>query len=702
MNVKSLIDRLDLSVFRRVPQRIQTESAECGITCLSMIAAYYGKDHDLFSLRQQYGSSSRGETLLSLAEIAKRMHLNSRALSLDLDETDSLRMPAILHWGFNHFVVLVKKQRNKYIIHDPATGRRIVSEHEISAHFTGIALELWPDNEFKAEKSYQTLKLRTLLKNVQGIKSALLKIFMLSLVIEAINLLIPVGTQLVMDHVITAADHGLLSIICLGLLFVIVLQRFTGLIRSFTALMMSSLIEVQWKSGLFSHLISLPLNYFEKRRLGDIHSRFHSLDTLCELFTQHIVKVVVDGILFVGLLTMMFVYSTSLTWVVLIFTALYIALRYFAYPAYRHLSEEILVKEAWVNSHFMETLYGIATIKSQGLGAFREKNWSNMVIDNTNSHIRLSRMNFFFHGTQIFLTSCDQIAILWLGAMQVIDSQLTIGMFIAFSVYRTQFADRVASLVDTLFQLRIINLHTQRIADVALAEPDEREGARTTTRLRDKQGQPLTLEVRNLAYTYHQREEAVFQDISFRVEAGESVAITGVSGSGKTTLMKVICGLFAPTKGSVLVEGIDLASVKLGQYQQLIATVLQDDKLFSGSVRDNIAGFSAEVDMQFVEECAKNSAIHDEIMKLPMGYETLIGELGDGLSGGQKQRLFIARALYHRPGILFMDEATSHLDQQSERKVNEAIKQLKITRVIIAHRQSTIDSADRVIVLPER
>ncbi len=690
-------EKLQLTLRRSVPQYLQTEAAECGLACLAMIAGYYGQYVDLFSLRQRYGFSSRGASLATVAEIASRMNLGSRALSLDLDELSALRLPCILHWGFSHFVVLVSVSKNRYVIHDPASGRRVIGAGEFSRQFTGIALELWPESGFIAEKSQSRIKLRQLFSSVKGITRALLKIFFLSLIIESINLLLPVGTQLVMDHVITASDKGLLGLICTGLLFFVVFRSLVSMVRSWSSLVISTLIDVQWKSGLFSHLVTLPLDYFSRRKLGDIQSRFGSLDVLRSTFTQNIIKVIIDGIMFVGLSVMMLIYSPFLLWFVAGFTLLYVLLRLCAWSRYREVTSQQLIKSARVNSHFMETLYGIATVKTQGIGTIREKNWLNLVIDSTNSGIAKTRLDMIFGGMYLFITTCDQIAILWLGASQVIDQQLTLGMFVAFNAYRAQFGERVSSLTESLLQLRMLNLHNERIADIALTEPDSTRDEAESALFRTQR--PLTLEVQNLHYAYDHRSRPVFNGLSFDVSAGESVAIVGASGRGKTTLMKILAGLYTPDAGTILVDNVDIHTSGIKSYQKRIGCVLQDDRLFAGTILDNIAGFSPDYDREWMEHCARSSFIHDDIMAMPMGYETLVGELGDGLSGGQKQRLFIARALYRKPGILLLDEATSHLDQSSEAAVNTAIQQMNITRIIIAHRPSTIASADRVICL---
>ncbi|EKK7258217.1 TPA: peptidase domain-containing ABC transporter [Escherichia coli] len=688
-----MINLLDLRWQRRVPVIHQTETAECGLACLAMICGHFGKNIDLIYLRRKFNLSARGATLAGINGIAEQLGMATRALSLELDELRVLKTPCILHWDFSHFVVLVSVKRNRYVLHDPARGIRYISREEMSRYFTGVALEVWPGSEFQSETLQTRISLRSLINSIYGIKRTLAKIFCLSVVIEAINLLMPVGTQLVMDHAIPAGDRGLLTLISAALMFFILLKAATSTLRAWSSLVMSTLINVQWQSGLFDHLLRLPLAFFERRKLGDIQSRFDSLDTLRATFTTSVIGFIMDSIMVVGVFVMMLLYGGYLTWIVLCFTTIYIFIRLVTYGNYRQISEECLVREARAASYFMETLYGIATVKIQGMVGIRGAHWLNMKIDAINSGIKLTRMDLLFGGINTFVTACDQIVILWLGAGLVIDNQMTIGMFVAFSSFRGQFSERVASLTSFLLQLRIMSLHNERIADIALHEKEEKK---PEIEIVAHMG-PISLETNGLSYRYDSQSAPIFSALSLSVAPGESVAITGASGAGKTTLMKVLCGLFEPDSGRVLINGIDIRQIGINNYHRMIACVMQDDRLFSGSIRENICGFAEEMDEEWMVECARASHIHDVIMNMPMGYETLIGELGEGLSGGQKQRIFIARALYRKPGILFMDEATSALDSESEHFVNVAIKNMNITRVIIAHRETTLRTVDRVI-----
>ncbi|WP_426577173.1 peptidase domain-containing ABC transporter [Xenorhabdus stockiae] len=690
---ETITERLNLGFRRRVPKILQTEAAECGLASLAMVFHYHGLQIDLSSLRSQFGISTRGVTLTTLINIATVLKFKTRAVALDLDELQALKTPCILHWDMNHFVVLVNVKKNKITIHDPAFGQRVMTFAEVSKHFTGIALEVWPGSEFVPIKKQNKLRIISLLTNIQGIKSTLSKIFFLSLVIEAINILLPVGTQLIMDHVIIAQDHSLLKIICCGLLFFILFRVSVSTLRSWTSITMEAFVDVQWKSGVFDHLMKLPLAYFEKRKLGDIQSRFGSLSVIRTTFTQNVINSIIDTIMLVSVFIMMLLYGNWLVWVVLGFTIIYIIIRFITYQYFRQLSEEQIVKDARANSHFMETLYSINTLKALGLCDSRAKSWLNLNIDTLNSNTRLNKIGSIFNIIKTFISTSEQIIILWLGASLVIDNHMTLGMFVAFNSYRGQFADRASNLIDMAMKLRMLNLHNERIADIVLTDTEKE----TPDRELGFSGKAVNLTIHDLHYQYDNLSKPIISGFNLHINAGESIAIVGPSGAGKTTLMKLMSGLLEPNKGTILMNGLDINIIGLNNYRKCIACVLQDDKLLSGSIAENISGFTHSPDVHFIQECAKRANIHDDILLMPMGYETLIGELGNGLSGGQIQRLLIARALYRRPSILFMDEATSHLDLDNESYINESVSSLKITRIIIAHRPSTIQSAERVI-----
>jgi ATP-binding cassette, subfamily B, bacterial CvaB/MchF/RaxB len=693
---EGLLRRLNFSLYRRVPLILQTEAAECGLACIAMVAGWHGHHVDLFTLRSRGGISSRGATLSTLYTVAGEVGLAGRALSLELEELSDLRLPCILHWSFSHFVVLVSLSGDRAVIHDPARGRLSVSRKTLSENFTGAALELWPGRGFSRQNKQTRVRPAELMSGIRGFGTALVKIFCLSAMIESISLLLPVGTQIALDHVVPASDRGLLELVCLSLGALILLQTGLNLIRAWTVMVTDTLTDVQWKEGLLRHLLGLPLPWFAQRRTGDIQSRFGSLDVLRDTFVHDITGCVIDGIMLLGSCVLLAGYGGPLLWgVVTCFVLIAITMRVVTFPRYRQLTEEQLIKNAAAGSHFTESLWGIATLRAQGLTSQRHRNWLTLEVDAANAAVSRRRFDILFSTVSGLTNALDNVVILWLGIGAVMTHQLSLGAFVAFGVFREIFTSRALSLTDMFLRLGMLCLHGERIADIAHTES---EPAAPVADL-NPVGVAIALEAKGLMFRHDTQSPAIFRGLNITVAAGESVAITGPSGCGKTTLMKVLSGLIPPGEGCVLAGGRDIHSAGVNNYRRAVACILQEDRLFAGSLRENMTGFSDSPDEAWLHTCARLGHIHDDIMALPMGYDTLTGELGEGLSGGQRQRIFIVRALYRRPAILFMDEATSHLDEHNEALINEAISGLSITRVIIAHRSSTIASANRTIHL---
>lgn len=602
-----MIDKLNFSLFKKIPIVLQTEAAECGLVCLAMVRGYYGGDANLFQLRGKYGISSKGATLKNLVDIATDLNLISRPVSLELEELKSLRLPCILHWDFNHFVVLTKATERYVVIHDPAFGKKKISLAECSKHFTGVALEVWSEVKFEKEKNREDISLYETVKNISGIKGALIKIFSLSMLIELIALLMPIGTQLVIDHVLQAKDQSLLLIICFGLFLFTFFRSAISLSRAWISLKMSYLIDFQWTSSFFSHLLKLPLDFFEKRQVGDIQSRFNSLRTIQKTLTQNIVTTIIDLIMTVSVVIMMFLYGGWLTWLVAAFSLAYLLLRLATYLTYRQITEEQIIKNAKASSHFMETLYGIATLKSLGLNKKREEHWMSLNADAFNTSIRVTKLDMFFSGVHTFISTLEQIIILWVGASMVIESTLTVGMFMAFNAYRGSFSSRMGSLIDVIFSFKMLSLHRERIADIALTEAEhEIYHSQPLEAANPQQGAAIS--VKNLTFRYDPFSEPVFSNLNLSIQAGESVAISAKSGVGKTTLLKLMSGLLKPTKGEIYFNHIDIKQLGLANYRQHIACVLQEDKFFSGSILENIVSFEEKYDREFAIECAKQAS----------------------------------------------------------------------------------------------
>jgi ATP-binding cassette, subfamily B, bacterial CvaB/MchF/RaxB len=697
----------------RVPVVLQTEAAECGLACLAMIAGAHGLDTDLPTLRRRFSLSLKGVTLADLVRIADALQLNSRALRAELDELGQLHTPCILHWEMNHFVVLVAVRGRTAIIHDPARGVREVGRDELSRCFTGVALELQPAAGFRPAVQRQRVRLRELTGPVVGLKRSLLQIGLLALVLELFVLLTPLFMQWVVDGVLVSGDRDLLVTLGVGFALLVLFQVATAAARGWAVLWLSASLNLQWLANVFAHLLRLPLAWFEKRHAGDVWSRFNAVQQIQRTLTTHFIEAVLDGLLVVLTLAMMLFYSPGLTAVAVLAVALYGALRWALYRPQRERHEEALVFEARQNSHFLESLRGVQAIKLFNAQADRHSRFASLVVQTVNADVAMRRLELGHAIAHRLLFGLERVAVIWLGALLVMDAQLSVGMLFAFFAFKEQFALRFSGLIDKGVELKMLQLHGQRLADIVLTAP-ERDGGplpaggRASSPLASSAGAAapggdgaVGLELRDVAFRYADGEPWVLQGVSLRVEPGESVAIVGASGCGKTTLLKLVLGMHTPQQGEICVDGVPLARLGLAAWRDQVGVVMQDEPLFSGSIADNIAFFAPAPDLAWLQQCARVAAIHEEIEAMPMGYHTLIGEMGTALSGGQKQRVLLARALYKRPRILLLDEATSSLDVDGERVVNQAVRQLALTRVIVAHRPETIASASRVIALHE-
>lgn len=695
-----MISRLNfsLSLKRQLPVVLQTEVAECGLACLAMVAGFYGHETDLSSLRRRFAVSIKGLSLLDISRIASGLFLATRPVRIELNDLSKLQMPCILHWELRHYVVLEKTTAKGAYIHDPARGRRMVPVKELSENFTGIALELWPVEGFERKVEKERIRLFDLFKRISGLKRALLQIFALSLCLEAIALLTPIASQVIFDEVIVASDRNLLTLIAIGMAVLTLLQLVFSLARTWAVLIMGTNLSLQWTTALFDHLLHLPLSYFEKRHVGDVVSRFGSLGSIQSALTTDLVSAVLDGIMTIGALIMMVLYGGWLAAVALITLLLHLAIRIVAYRPYRAANEAAIIQGAKEDTHFIETIRGVASIKTMDLHDRRRSSWLNLLVNAINADLRIKKLDMLFGVLGTFLAAADGIIMLILGASAVMDGVMTVGMLIAFLAYKDQLVGRVGALIDLAISLRMLSLHTERIADIALTPP-EAAPAPNAPHIQTTAEYSLPLQVEDVQYSYGEGLPNVLSGINLTIEPGECVAITGASGCGKTTLLKIMAGLIEPSEGRVLLGDYDIKQAGLVNYRRQIATVLQDDQLFAGTIAENISCFDPHADQAWIEECAQMVAMRDEIMAMPMRYDSLIGDMGSSLSGGQKQRLFLARALYRRPSILFLDEATSALDEANERRINAAVSNLKISRILVAHRPSTIAQASRRIEL---
>lgn len=691
-------ESLDWAFGKKLRLIRQTESSECGLACLAMITDWFGFKIDLPSLRSRYHFSKHGLSLQDIMKCAEDLHLSSRPLHASLDDLKQLDLPCVLHWNMNHFVVL-NKVTNKYCeIYDPAHGVIKYSIDQVDKYYTGIALELSPNHDFQKLDLREHVKIRDLIGKTQGIKSALTKIFTFAVALEMLALISPLINQIILDEVLVSFDYGLLNLVIVGLILLSITQAIVSLARQWFTIYLSVNFNMQWAANVFHHLIRLPIDWYEKRELGDISAKFDSLNTIQNVITNNLIQALLDLILVIGTVTIMFFYSPKLTLVCIASASIYALIRIVWFERFKRAEEDIWTTNAKEQSHFLETIHGILSVRINGGLSWRENSWKNFNIARRNAQLNESRLVMIYSVFIDCLVAFTTAAVLWFGANLVLSGDFTAGMLVAFLAFQIRFSTSITDLINNYFEFKMLSVHTERLADIVL-HPKERQGKEVVNYPKEFAELSDIIDVNNLSFRYSDNSPLLFQNLSFSLKKGEILAITGRSGCGKTTLAKILLGLYLPNTGSVEVLGNNTEQCDLHDLRLNIGSVFQDDQLFNGSILSNICFFSQEVDMEKAIECAKLASIHDEIEAMTMGYETLVGEMGGSISGGQKQRIIFARALYKDPKLLILDEATSHLDITNEKSIIQAIRSLKIPVIQIAHRKETIESADRVINL---
>lgn len=679
----------------RLPLIRQTEAAECGLACLAMVATFHGHRVDLNTLRRRYPISLNGVTMRGLMQIANQLGMACRPIRIDIEDLPQIKLPAILHWDLNHFVVLKAIKRQSLSIHDPARGDILVKMNEASKHLTGVTLELSPTQSFEQRDEQARLPLSSFFSQAKSLIHPLLQVFALSALLEILAIASPFYLQLAVDEVIARGDADLLSVLAIGFGLLMLISVATSTLRAHVLLMVQSALHYAMSARLFQHLIRLPLAWFEKRHVGDVLSRFGSLEPVRNLLAEGLIVSLIDGTMAMATLIMIFVYSPLLAAVSIGALLLYVALRLALFQTLRRRSEEAIAARAQENSTFLETIRGLQAIKLFNRESEREGHWLNRFAEVVNANVRVGHARIGFQAMNSLIFGAESIITVWLASRLALDNVLTIGMIFAFMAYKQNFTAKTVALVERAIDLRLVSLHLERVADIALAKPEPGHD------------QPLSygntllggIELRDISFRYSPTDRFVLERVNLRIDPGEFVTITGPSGSGKTTLIKIMLGLLEPTSGEVLIDGFPLSTVGPRIYREQIASVMQEDVLMSGSIADNICFFDADFDQDRMIAAARLAGVHDDIMTKPMAYNSLVGDMGSSLSGGQKQRVLLARALYRRPKILFMDEGTAHLDIENERSINARLQQLRITRISIAHRPGMTAGTDRVIRL---
>ena len=670
------------------------ETTDCGYACLAMIANYHGHNIDLAALHKILPSSSRGTYARDIIELADKLSLSSRILELDIGSMEGLNVPCILHWDMDHYVVLHSISNGVYTIFDPAFGVRKIRARQLSKHFTGYAIEFHPLKDFTPLNRKNNIKIQDLWESSSGISNYFIKIAFILIVYQSLSVVMPLYTQLVIDQVITNKDFGLLNILLISFITLGLVSLILTILKSLITIHFSNTLSAQIAVNLKNHLLRLPLSYFSRHHIGDINSRFGSVDNIIDFISHHFLPMIMSALAAMTMTAVMLYYSQSLTFISLGFISFYIVIRLILFSKTKRATMDQLVAEAKASSTFMETLRGMQTVKLFGIENLRSITWCNQFIDALNLGIRLAYLNIVESDVKMFLFLVENLVILYVGAQLVIFDQFSLGMLIAFIAFKEQLKSNAIQFIDLIYKFKLLKVHLDRIGDIVTSEKEQHH----SNQLHPIEENEI-LEIENLTYRHPGESAPLFTKVNLTIKPGSHIAILGNSGSGKTTLLKVLLGLLQPEAGFIKYGNKEANIIGLQRYRKLFSTIMQDDELFSGTLLENITLFDHYVDLDKLHRCAEQAAILNDINAMPLRFDTIIGDMGSTLSGGQKQRLLIARALYSESKIIIMDEATSALDHENETKINKVFKSLNITRIIVAHRKSTLAFADEFYLL---
>lgn len=687
---------LNFSRRRHLPIIQAAEAAECGLACLAMIAKWHGHDVDLNGLRQRFSLSMAGATLRGLMAMGDQLGLSPRALRLELSALDRVKTPAILHWDLNHFVVLKAVRRGKAYIHDPGSGARTYSLDELSKHFTGVALELSPTASFRKITEKVPIRLTNLWSRMTGFWPAFFQILLLSLALQITAFAMPFQMQLVVDEAVLRGDRDLLTVLALGFGALIVVQALVEALRGWALQVFGHMLSFQMVGNLVRHLIRLPSDWFEKRHVGDILSRISSATAIQEVLTRGVVAAIIDGLMALVAIIILWLYSPTLTAVVIVAVVLSLGLTMAVFPALRARTEEQIVESAREQSFIMETVRAATTVKIMGREAERESVWRNLYARVVNASVSVGKFQISLGLIQSAISGLQTVVVIYLGARTILAGDgFSVGMLIAFLSFRQTFNDRVMGLINQAIQFRFLALHLDRLADIVSSEAEVTESAASQLKVHG------AIRLQDVDFQYSPTDRQILSGLDMDIKPGEFVAVTGASGGGKTTLLKLMLGLQAPTGGRILLDGQTPTPALWRAWRERVGVVAQDDQLLSGTIADNIAFFDPDLDMAKVQHAAFVAQVHEDIACMPMNYLSLVGDMGSTLSGGQRQRVLLARALYRQPDLLILDEGTANLDVQTEEIIADLIAQLPITRIVVAHRPALLRRAHRVLAMNE-
>lgn len=682
---------------KRVPVILQITPHECGAACLAMVLSFHGRRMTLGECRTHLRSSRDGLSARTIAQAARALGLQVHARSVQPVGLARISGPAIVHWNFNHYLVLERWSPHRVEVVDPATGRRSLSPEEFDAGFTGVVLTFEPTADFEPQKTPRKLTWRSYLRRLlqtPGTMGLLAQILAASVLLQVLGLLFPLFTLVLVDSILPQRDFSALSLLGTGMVVLVLSQLIFTYLRSALSLYLETSLDTKLMFGFFEHMLRLPFRFFQERSSGDLLMRLGSIAVVREELTGQSVSALLDAVLVVIYLIILLVWQPLFGLLALAFGVAHIALMLLSKQRLFELTERDIAAQAEEQSYLVEALTAMATLKVAASEDRALSHWSNLFFKQLNISLKRSQLAMMVDTGREALDALAPLALLWVGALWVLNGTFSLGTMFAVTALATTFMGPLASLVATAQEFHLVGAHLERIADVFQEQPEQ-----DVQKVHHAPKLSGHIEIRNAGFRYDANGPWAIRHFSAIIEPGQKIAVVGPSGSGKSTLAMLLLGLLPLDEGEIFYDGIPLSTLNFPTLRRQFGVVLQSIDLFSGSIRHNIAAHDPQMPFDQIRRAAQLAAIHEEIEEMPMGYETLIAERGADLSGGQRQRLAIARALANHPPILLLDEATSHLDAITEGIVDQNLSELECTRLIIAHRLSTIRNADLIFVL---
>ena len=693
--MRSLLDALRARRGDDIPFVQQMQWTDCGAACLAMVLARHGAPVALAELRQEMGIGRDGMSARGILEAAARRGLAGRGVRLEAHDLALLPRASILHWQFNHFVVFDAPCEGGIRVVDPAHGPRFISQAELDGAFTGVALVFEPAGPLTGGAPLPARRgaLSRLVGELRTERSAFRQVVVMSVLLRFFALAVPLLTGIVVDKVVPRGDHHLLVVAGLGVILLIAFDALASVVRAHLLLHLRTRIDTRMTVGFLDHMVALPFSFFQTRSTGDLLLRVGSNATVREILTANTLSGLLDGVFVLVYGVLIVCLSLKLGLLVLVLAGCHVAVFLVSRKGYRQLMVEDLEAQSKAQACLVQVLGGIETLKCAGAEAPALSRWCNLYVAQLNVSLQRASLGARVDAVRRAVELLAPIGVLSLGALAVMNRELSLGALLAAGALTSGLFGPLSTLVASALQLQLIGSYLDRIDDVLETPREVDAAAPAAPRLEGG------IAVRELGFSYSPNGPPAVAEVSLDIPPGSSIAIVGPSGSGKSTLANLLVGLHRPGAGEIYYDGHPLSGLDVRTVRRQIGVVPQNPFVFGGTVRDNIALASPEADLPRVEWAARVACLHETIAAMPMGYDTVIADSGASLSGGERQRLAIARAVLGGHSILMLDEATSALDAVTENRMMNHLGQLGATRIIVAHRLSTVIDADLIVVM---